>query len=118
MGHFPNPPLLYLNQVSTNKIIITKSKINNTTDTYCITHTYLHTYTHKHSNRNIQTEHTDTHSTQTHSTQTHTHRTHACFGLLEHIYFLNQPPFFSTKTKLFEQMIHIRLDAHLSTRWN
>lgn len=89
-----------------------------------VAHTHLHTYTKKHSNRNIQTEHTDTQSTQTLTVHTHrahrpdTHMTHTCFGLLEHIYFLNQLPFFSTKAKLFEQMVHIRLDAHLSTRWN
>lgn len=100
MGHFPKPPLLYLNQVSTNKIIITKSKINDTTDTYCITHTYLHTYTHKYSNRNIQTEHTDTHSTQTHTVHTqtaqhtHTRNTHMLWLTGAYIFSQSAPFFF------------------------
>lgn len=88
-----------------------------------VAHTHLHTYT-----KNIQIEtykqNTQIHIVHRHSQYTHTehtdqtHMTHTCFGLLEHIYFLNQPLFFSTKAKLFEQMVHIRLDAHLSTRWN
>lgn len=73
MGPFPTPPLLYLNQVSTNKIIIIKSKINNTTDAYCSTHTSAHIHK-KHSNRNTQIHIVRRHSQYTHTG--HTDQTH------------------------------------------